>query len=238
MASSPRGRTGGRFRFRLGEPAQRPDGRAGPGPCSPRALELLQPPPGWRLELRQPAAAMHSPFSPLGELPLTGGVTFQTLFLRLTEGVLALCRKRIPRKRPLRYLPTEEPTVPVAACDSISPRTQIRPASPLLVLRCCPSPRVLERDPASRGVGTRSPKPAACNRPPVPAAPCAPLVRPVGVCGRSAPQDSHVRCKYPGHLAPLSQEPPRGEASPLRPALVWLAREEHALSGAPELCVL
>lgn len=84
----------------------------------------------------------------------------------------------------------------------------------------------------------RSPKPAACNRPPVPAAPCAPLVRPAGVCGRSAPQDSHVRCKYPGHLAPLSQEPPRGEASPLRPALVWLAREEHALSGAPELCVL
>lgn len=45
-----------------------------------------------------------------------------------------------------------------------------------------------------------------------------------------------MRCKYPGHLAPLSQEPPRGEASPLRPALVWLAREEHALSRAPELC--
>lgn len=126
--------------------------------------------------------------------------------------------------------------MPVVACDSISPRTQIRPASPLLVLRCCPSPRVLERDPASRGVGTQSPKPAACNWPPVPAAPCAPLVRPAGVCGRSAPQDSHVRCKYPGHLAPQSQEPPRGEASPLRPALVWLAREEHALSGAPELC--
>lgn len=179
MASSPRGRTGGRFRFRLGEPARRPDGRAGPGPCSPRALELLQPPPGWRLELRQPAAAMHSPFSPLGELPLTGGVTFQTLFLRLTEGVLALCRKRIPRKRPLRYLPTEEPTVPVAACDSIFPRTQIRPASPLLVLRCCPSPRVLERDPASRGVGTPVPKtgglqPAArsCSSLCSPRAPC------------------------------------------------------------------
>lgn len=161
--SRPRGQqpTGQDWRplpFWLGEPARRPDGRAGPGPCSPRALELLQPPPGWRLELRQPVAAMHSPFSPLGELPLTGGVTFQTLFLRLTEGVLALCRKRIPRKRPLRYLPTEEPTVPVAACDSIFPRTQIRPASPLLVLRCCPSPRVLERDPASRGVGTPVPK--------------------------------------------------------------------------------
>lgn len=45
--------------------------------------------------------SLHSPFSPLGELLLTGGVTFQTLFLRLTEGVLTLCRKRIPRKRPL-----------------------------------------------------------------------------------------------------------------------------------------
>lgn len=124
--------------------------------------------------------------------------------------------------------------MPVAACDSIFPRTQIRPASPLLVLRCCPSPRVLERDPASRGVGTPVPKtgglqPAArsCSSLCSPRAPCWCVwqKRPPG-----------LSCEVQIPRSPQSQEPPRGEASPLRPALVWLAREEHALSGAPELC--
>lgn len=218
--SRPRGRQPRgpcRFRLRLGAPARRPDGRAGPGPAAragPRAAAAAS-----RVAAGASAAASATAFASFtpGELPPPDGGAFYTLFLRLSEGVLAPCRKRVPRKHLSCSLPAEGPASPSRPVTRFPPHTRTRPPSPSLVLRCRRS-RGLWR--GTRHLGVWAPRAQK------------PFLR-LPVLPACAPQDWHVTCKYPGHLVPQSREPPRGETSPLRPALVWWAREER---GAPEPC--
>lgn len=164
MASScvcrarPRGRTGGRFRFQPGKPARCPDGRAGPGPCGPHVpscwYSRLQD-GGWSFGgLRLP---LDSPFSPLGNPPLTNGVASHTPSLRLTGGALALCRKHMPRKHRRVTFPPRNPLSPSRRVTRFSPRTQMCPTSLLLVLRLCRSAGFGD-GPSVQGCGHSSPE--------------------------------------------------------------------------------
>lgn len=95
----PRGRTGGRSQFRLGKPARRPDGRAGPGPCGPRTpscpCSRLQG-GGW--SFGGPRLPLDLPFSPRGKLPLTDGVTSYTPFVRLNQSGPCSLQKTYTKK--------------------------------------------------------------------------------------------------------------------------------------------
>lgn len=145
---------------------------------STRALVLVQPPPGWRLELRWPAAATGFAFFTPRKPAADEWRCVSHSILKTHRRSPCSLQKAYAEKTSSCNLPTKEPTVSITTCDSILPtHTDVSYES----IACSPplSLRGFWRGTQRPGVwALQSRKPGACNWLPVPAAPRARLERP------------------------------------------------------------